>query len=202
MIVFDLETTGFEADQDEIIEVGFCILEDGEIVKESGCLVRPNQPIPEEVERVTGITNAMVTGKGFEWPAVADRWRPYLEQEETWCAYNANFDLGFVETHFDPVPTYTHLIDPMRVAQRFIPSGKIKNTKLGTVADFFGVSLEQAHRAVEDATATARLLVGMADEIGVCVEDLKYPQPTRLGPYHVGEDPVDALYSGLPDRKN
>jgi len=200
VIVFDLETTGFDPDEDEIIEVGFCVVHDGEVTKESGCLVRPDKTIPEVVERLTGITNEKAQKQGFPWSEVADRWRPYLEEEETWCAYNASFDIGFVEAHFDPSPTYSHIVDPMRIAQRFIPSSKIKDTKLGTVAEFFDVSLRNAHRAVQDAKATMRVVEAMTDQLRVPLDDLKGSQTTRMGPYHIGEDPVEALYSGLPDR--
>lgn len=198
MITFDLETTGFDAEQDNIIEVGFVVHnEHMKKVDEGGCLVQPGQEIPEDVVSLTGITNEDVQKDGYPWPAVRERMRPYFESEAIWCAHNASFDIGFLEAHFDDCPSYEHVVDTMRIAERFVPEA---SNKLGDLAHFFGVSLQNAHRAVEDASATADLLKMMLSDLDLEIEDLLDSKPVKLGKYHIGEDPMEALYSGLSNR--
>jgi len=72
-IYVDLETTGLDPDTDEIIEIGmvpFCYNPDGRIFSISdqpfSALREPSDPLPEDITKITGITQDMVRGKHID----------------------------------------------------------------------------------------------------------------------------------------
>ena len=95
-VVFDLETTGFNAaNGDSIIEIGAVKLKHGEIIDKFDMLVKPPTPISERITNVTSITNEMVADCPNEESAVKDfiKWAGDLPM----VAHNAKFDTSFIE---------------------------------------------------------------------------------------------------------
>ena len=94
----DVETTGTVSTRDRITEIGIVRVEDGELVEEWSSLVNPGCPIPEEIQALTGITNAMVR----DAPSFADIRREVHERldDHVFVAHNARFDYGFVKNEF------------------------------------------------------------------------------------------------------
>src|SRR5690349_3886530 len=94
----DLETTGTVATRDRITEIGIVRVEDGELVEEWSTLVNPECSIPEEIQALTGITNAMVR----EAPTFDRVRREVFERLEghLFVAHNARFDYGFLKNEF------------------------------------------------------------------------------------------------------
>jgi DNA polymerase-3 subunit epsilon len=94
----DLETTGTAPTVDRITEIGIVRVVDGVLVEEWSRLVNPERPIPEEIQALTGITNAMVRGE----PTFAQLRREVAERLEghVFVAHNARFDYGFLKNEF------------------------------------------------------------------------------------------------------
>ncbi len=94
----DLETTGTTPTADRITEIGIVRVAGGELVDEWSSLVNPQRPIPEDIQILTGITNAMVR----EAPTFAQLRREVLERLDgaLFVAHNARFDYGFVKNEF------------------------------------------------------------------------------------------------------
>ena len=94
----DLETTGTLPTGDRITEIGIVRVEDGEFVDEWSTLVNPGCPIPEDIQGLTGITNAMVRGA----PGFAELKREVMERlaGRLFVAHNARFDYGFLKNEF------------------------------------------------------------------------------------------------------
>ena len=65
-VVIDLETTGLDENEHEIIELGAIRIRNGQIVDKFQCLVCPNNEIPDFISKLTGITNDMVENEGIE----------------------------------------------------------------------------------------------------------------------------------------
>ena len=59
-VVLDIETTGFNPEKDQIIEVAVCKVKDGNIVDEYTAFVNPKEVIPPVTAEITKITNDML----------------------------------------------------------------------------------------------------------------------------------------------
>lgn len=64
-LVFDFETTGLDPDRDRIIQVGLCIVTDGQVTDRCGWLVNQDVEVPLEARRVHGITAADIRARGL-----------------------------------------------------------------------------------------------------------------------------------------
>ncbi len=158
-VVFDIETTGFSPVENRIIEIGAVKVCSGEIVDRFSAFVNPEVPIPFEIEKLTGIRDDMVID--------AEKIESVLPQFLTFCegcmlvAHNAGFDMGFIMENCDRqgiVHDFTY-VDTVGMARVMLPA-QAKHT-LDAVAKTLGVSLENHHRAVDDAEATAQIFVKM-----------------------------------------
>ena len=95
-IVFDLETTGFNAGgADSIIEIGAVKLQNGEIKERYDELINPGRPLPKKIIDVTSITDEMLEGKDNEENAVK-RFKEFIKDYPL-VAHNAKFDMSFLE---------------------------------------------------------------------------------------------------------
>ncbi len=156
-VVFDLETTGFSNRNDAITEIGAIKVENGEIVEEFSQLINPERPIPEKIQKLTGITNEMVLDK----PTISEVLPKFLDfcKDSILVAHNSDFDTGFVrEKASENNLLYDFdAIDTVILSRLLMPD--LKNHKLNTIAKELNVSLENHHRAIDDATATAQIFL-------------------------------------------
>ncbi|MCI9072131.1 MAG: PolC-type DNA polymerase III [Lachnospiraceae bacterium] len=156
-VVFDIETTGFSPVNNRIIEIGAVKVQRGEIRERFSSFVNPDVPIPFEIEKLTGINDSMV----MEAPMIQEVLPRFLEFCEgcVLVAHNASFDMSFIMENcrrqgYSDRFTY---VDTVGIARILLP-GQAKHT-LDAVAKTLGVSLENHHRAVDDAEATAHIFV-------------------------------------------
>ncbi len=157
-VVFDLETTGLNPDECEITELGAVKIENGEIVERFSSFAKPSMPIPEEVEQLTHITNKMVA----DAPKIENVVYDFYEWSKDCIisGYNiVGFDMKFLKKIADKIGVKfeNEVIDSFIMVRQ---SGlKCGNFKLGTVVKALGLTLEDAHRAYNDAFATAQVLL-------------------------------------------
>ncbi len=156
-VVFDIETTGFSPVENRIIEIGAVKVCGGKIVDRFSVFVNPEVPIPFEIEKLTGIKDDMVID--------AEKIESVLPQFLSFCegcmlvAHNAGFDMSFIMENCDRqgiAHDFTY-VDTVGMARVMLPA-QAKHT-LDAVAKTLGVSLENHHRAVDDAEATAQIFV-------------------------------------------
>ncbi len=162
-VVFDLETTGFSPVTDRIIEIGAVKVENGEIIDRFSTFVNPQIPIPFRVERLTGINDSMVA----DAPFINDTLLKFLEfaKGSVCVAHNASFDMGFITQKAKDMginEEFTY-VDTVGMARLLMP--EISKYKLDTVAKALKVSLENHHRAVDDAEATAEIFLKLCDRL-------------------------------------
>lgn len=144
----DLETTGATATADRITEIGIVeVDEDG--VREWSCLVNPGAPISAFIERLTGISNAMVAdAPAFE--DVAAEVRARLEGR-LFIAHNARFDYGFLKNEFKRVGEDFRctVLCTVRLSRKLFPQHARHN--LDSLIERHGLTVSSRHRALGDA---------------------------------------------------
>ena len=164
MVVFDTETTGLNAEKDQIIQIsGIKLKIENETLKEIGQIdryIRPNISVPEKIEELTGITNEFLADEETEadvFPVIKD----FFKDVDIIAAYNTAFDERFTKALYQrnhSVFPVTNSIDILQMARELISKKDIKNHKLGTVINYFGLDDGiQFHSAIEDVKATLKL---------------------------------------------
>ena len=154
-VVFDIETTGFDPFNDKIIEIGAVKMKGKEIIDEFSEFVNPKIPIPEEIVKLTSITDEMVK----DAPDIKTILPRFLEfcGDSTVVAHNAKFDVGFIKQksidqnlEFSP-----SVVDTLPLARALLTNEK--KFGLANLTKYFGIILESHHRAIDDARATAEV---------------------------------------------
>ena len=156
-VVFDIETTGFSSVEDYIIEIGAVKVQNGAIIDSYSTFVNPTVPIPYEITQLTSITDEMV----MDAPKIENVLPEFLDfvGDAVLVAHNAGFDVGFIEEKCKTInrdEEFTYL-DTVALARILLPT--LSKYKLNIVAKALGISLENHHRAVDDAGATAEIFV-------------------------------------------
>lgn len=146
--VFDLETTGFSPITEKITEIGMMKVKNGEIIDTFETFVNPEKTIPEDVVKVTHITDEMVK----DAPTIDKIMPKVLEfmSGTVLVAHNADFDTSFMRHNCEVLGlpfNYTY-IDTLRLAKAIFPEYGRYN--LGKIADNLGIKVDVAHRALDD----------------------------------------------------
>ncbi len=161
IVVLDFETTGLDTSRERIIEVGAVKLLEGSVVDSFGTLVNPGIPLKPKITEITGITDMMLRDQ-----PTAETVLPQLMNFIGDCAvaaHNASFDMGMLRSELKRLgKSYSGpQIDTLTFARKLYP--QLKSHRLSAVCKALGVSLKDAHRAVNDAAATAQCLARMME---------------------------------------
>lgn len=156
-IVFDIETTGLSATNDMITEIGAVKIQDGKIIDTYTQLINPERPIPEKIIELTGITDEMVKDKPTINEVIFD-FNNFI-QNHVLVAHNASFDVGFIreKMRLCSLELDNPILDTLALSRAVFPS--LKSHKLNVVAKHLDIELLNHHRAVDDAKATAEILL-------------------------------------------
>ena len=184
-VVFDLETTGFSPIKDKIIEIGAVKVVHGKITDKFSTFVNPKVPIPFEITQLTSITDQMV----LDAPTIEKALPDFLKfvGDAPLVAHNASFDVSFIEQNCryqDMTPDFTS-VDTVAMARILLPT--LSKYKLNIVANALHISLENHHRAVDDAGATAEIFVKFVEMLA----DRNIYDLTRLNQF--GSSNPDAI---------
>lgn len=188
--VFDTETTGFSPGTDRLTEIAVCKVKDGKIIDEFTTFINPQKSIPKNVQELTHITDDMVK----DAPTIAEVLPQFLDfvGDSILVAHNSKFDMSFI-THFAKelgLEVHNKVIDSLTVARELFET--YENHKLGTIAKNLGVSLEGAHRAINDTRATVKVFLKMIevargkdiDIYGYMYDDLEH-DPKQIPYNHI-----------------
>ena len=161
--VFDIETTGFSPFNDKIIEIGAVKMKGKEIIDTFSTFVNPEIPIPENIVELTSITDFMVQDSETIEKVLPE----FLEfcKNTVLVAHNAKFDIGFItqkakELSLEFQPSS---IDTLPLAKILIPD--LKGFGLAKIVKHYDIKLDNHHRAVDDAQATAEILQKFINQI-------------------------------------
>ena len=182
-VVFDLETFGLNSHKNEIIEIGAIKLKGTRIVDTFSSFVNPNKIIPKKISELTHITQDMVDNA----PTIEDVLPKFLEftKDAVMVAHNSAFDMGFIRRDakkYMGIDYKPPVIDTLQMARDLYPD--LKGYNLDRLNKTFKLSLENHHRAIDDAQSTAKLFIMFLEkyiENGVVnVEDMNGAFPLNI----------------------
>ena len=152
-VLVDIETTGLSPINDDIIEIGAIKVINNKIVDKYSQLIQINKSLSPFITNLTGITNSMLK-LGKEPNIVFNEFVNFVG-EEVIIGHNVNFDLGFLTNKCKKYIDYNltnDYVDTMYLARKLVPDST--NYKLGTLAKYFNISYEGAHRGLKDVEIT------------------------------------------------
>ncbi|TCO79905.1 PolC-type DNA polymerase III [Marinisporobacter balticus] len=191
-VVFDIETTGLSSKNDKITEIGAVKIRDNEIIDRFNVLVNPEMPIPPKIVELTGITDDMVKNQP-SIEKILPKFLAFLEDVPV-VAHNAGFDTAFIKENCNKIGLGFNnpIVDTLRLSKILLPN--LKRFRLNIVAKELGIALNNHHRAVDDAEATANIFIqflAMLKERGITqlnqLNDLyaKFVDVKKLDTFHV-----------------
>lgn len=156
-VAIDIETTGFDTEYDEIIEVGAIKIKDGKEIDSFSTLVGPKNEINSFITELTGINNDMVRNM-----AAIDKVLPAFIKfidKSVIVGHNVNFDINFLYDNLireGLQPITNDFVDTLRISRRLIP--EIRHHRLIDLAEYFNINPEENHRALYDIRLTVEIL--------------------------------------------
>ncbi|MCU0504887.1 MAG: polyribonucleotide nucleotidyltransferase [Chloroflexi bacterium] len=169
LVVVDVETTGRDPKMADLVEIGAVRIKNGKAADRWSTLVNPGRPVIGA--QMHGLTDKDL--KGAPGPREAARAFLDFAGDSILVGHNVGFDLGFLEEalaegfRFD----YGTYLDTLTLAREAYPD--LESYKLGDLSRFFGIELQNAHRALPDAEATAELVLRFAADLPPRIEELR-----------------------------
>ena len=182
-VVFDLETTGFNPEVNQIIQVGAVkmrLQDDGSIkvIDTFEQLVDPKVPVPAAITELTGITNGDLKGQPT-LKEILPAFASFVAQDAVLVAHNAPFDAAFLGYQMKElgVPAMPHLIiDTKDIARSIFPG--LKSYKVKDLIHELGIGEVEAHRGLSDslqeAAILAKAVVKLAADRKTTVSELSF----------------------------
>ena len=192
MVVFDIETTGLSNRTCKIIEIGAVKIKAGQIIDKFNIFVDPGCPIPEEITKLTSITNEDVAGAPKEREALESFFA--FVGDCLLIAHNANFDIGFIRVAAErqEIPFNNSYLDTLGLSRYVNP--ELKNHKLDTIVEHYNIGEFHHHRASDDAEVLAHIFIemlsrlrkeGILDFQGAVSAMSESVDPVKLSAYHM-----------------
>ena len=156
--VFDLETTGGNHQSDKIIEIGIVRIENMQVTDQKGLLIKPEIRIPDFIQKLTSISEDDVKNA----PTIEEVIDEVLVMMEDCIlvAHNTSFDIPFFNSVLRRLGK-PELKNPALctnlMTKYLIPN--LMNSNLNYMSKIFNIKHSKAHRALDDAKATAELLL-------------------------------------------
>ena len=172
-VVFDLETTGVSCSSDAVVEISAIKVIGGEVVDEFTMLVNPGRPIPYNASAVNGITDDMVKDSPFFEEVLSD----FLEfvGDAVLVGHNIHtFDMKFLyrdAERFWGKTIGNDYIDTLQIARMYLP--QLSHHKLVDLAEYYKISTDGAHRALNDCRMNQIVFEHLAKEMANPSEDAK-----------------------------
>lgn len=164
-LVLDVETTGIDANEDSIIEVGLLEfgLPEGEdqphILNLYGALEDPGRPLSPEIQKITGLKDEILQGHHIAWDYV----RGLMERASVIVAHNAAFDRSFMEKRPELQGLSCHWACSMKHIDW--EAKGFRTRALNYLAADHGFLNPFAHRALFDCATTFRLVAPHLQEL-------------------------------------
>ena len=193
--IVDIETTGGHASANGITEVAILVHDGQQVIEQFKTLINPLRPIPIYVQALTGIDDEMVsTAPKFQ--DIAHRIYELLH-DKVFVAHNVNFDFSFLHFHLAAAGfnLQTKKLCTVRLSRKIIPG--LASYSLGRLCKEVGIEIQDRHRALGDALATAKLFSMLIekDKEGHIGKTLNQRSREQSLPPHLPKEDMDKLPS-------
>lgn len=174
-VCFDIETTGLSPESDCIIEIGAVKVREGKIIEYYNELIKPPVPLPENIIKLTGITEDMLKGAESQ-EKVIPRFIDFAG-EDILMGHNIMFDYSFLKVNAERIGLAFEKngIDTLKISRGTLPEEQSKS--LGNLCSRYKVVNQSAHRAFHDAKATAVIYAHLCNEFFLEKSELFMPVP-------------------------
>lgn len=163
-VVIDLETTGFDPEYDDILEMAALRVVNGEIESKFSTLVNPGNPIDEFITDLTGITDEMVK----DAPPIQNALPEFLVYigDSIIVGHNVGFDIRFIYDicEWAKLPPFSNdYVDTMRLSRNLFKNEK--HHRLTDLSKRFGITTTVEHRALADVERTYKCYCCIKDYV-------------------------------------
>ena len=194
--IVDIETTGGNAGSGSITEIAI-IISDGKTILDSyTTLVNPLQPIPLFIEKLTGINDEMVS-KAPTFSEIAKEINELL-QDKIFVAHNVNFDYSFIAHQLNQqgYRFNARKLCTVRLSRKVFED--LPSYSLGNLCRSLDIQVNNRHRAMGDASATAELFHRIVEaDRGLLIKSmLKKGSGDEYLPIHLSSEDLEQM----PDR--
>ena len=162
--VLDIETTGFSPEYDEIIEVSMLRVHNGEISDTFSTLIKPSGEINEYIEKLTGITNEMVSSSPSIENIIPDI-KAFLADDIV-VGHNVSFDVNFLYEKFQQIleePFSNDYLDTCRLSRHIMPD--LPHHRLRDLVEALQISVDGFHRALADCYTTLSVFSKLRERV-------------------------------------
>ncbi len=201
--VVDVETTGSDPKENRITEIACVKVIGGEIADEYSSLINPHQFIPPFIARMTGISNAMASTAPEPRGVLDEIFNILSVPKIIFTAHNVGFDWNFVRHSLYRQQMNAPIVEKLctlKLARKLVGKGYKKN--VGDLAKYFGIEMNNRHRALGDARATALILLELLEivshEHGIeTAEELLLFQDKRIQNYKISKQSLPRIEDKL-----
>lgn len=201
--VLDFETTGTSSKFARAIEVGIVKMKNGKVIDTYSSLINPGSQIPYQITLLTGITNEDVLNAPYFEDIIDEI--DFFISGSILVAHNLPFDLSFLKSEYlragkeiGEIPK----VCTLKLARKIYPA--LPSKSLGNVVKFLKIKHRHVHRALGDASATAKILDKMLtqlqeehhiDEVGQLINFMNMPKQKS---YRILKKKLSNDFSSLP----
>lgn len=150
-VALDIETTGFDADQDQVIEIAAIKFDDHQVIDVFESLINPKRLIPPLIAHMTGISDNMLTNAP-DFRDIQEKLVQFIGNHPI-VGHNISFDVGFLNKKGCNLSN--PLYDTLDLASMLIPG--LPSYSLDTLTRSLKIKHENKHRALSDTQATQEL---------------------------------------------
>lgn len=192
----DVETTGTSPQHDRITEIGVVEIDPDGSVREWSTLLNPETRIPPFIEKLTGISNAMVADAPH-FVEIADELQQRLAGR-IFVAHNVRFDHAFIKNEFKRIERdfRTDTLCTVRLSRRLYPQYFKHN--LDSLIQRLGLTMDDRHRALADARVLAAFLRRLPQELEAETINaaIRHVMAKPALPTHLPENLIDDIPDG------
>ncbi len=201
--VVDVETTGSDPKENRITEIACVKVIGGEIADEYSSLINPHQFIPPFIARMTGISNEMASIAPEPRGVLNEIFNILSVPKIIFTAHNVGFDWNFVRHSLYRQQMNAPIVEKLctlKLARKLVGKGYKKN--VGDLAKYFGIEMNNRHRALGDARATALILLELLEIVShehsiETAEELLLFQNKRVQNYKISKQSLPRIENKL-----